>query len=117
MDGVMAGTADHQGLAPHPRHECRPFGPAGAGLAEVRETADLMNTHCRAFITEFAAPAEEPGDQLLAWVGDCSWPAVVEDRVLVPCEGYPVEPGDQRLLAFAFVVMADTRPAEGVASV
>ena len=102
MDGVVAGAADHQGLAPLPGHDGHPRGLACSGFAEAGEVADLVHEHSARVPAQLAPSGKEPGDQFLARVGDPAGDAVSDDRVLVACEGYPAEPGDQWLLAVAF---------------
>ena len=45
VDGVVAGGADHEGLASFGRHEHRPRGLAWSGLPEAGELADLVHVH------------------------------------------------------------------------
>src|SRR6266702_2209589 len=45
VDGLMAGCADDEGLAPHFRHQGRPGGLLAACLREVGELADLVGSH------------------------------------------------------------------------
>jgi hypothetical protein len=45
VDGVVAGKADDEGLAPPPRHQVRPRGPWLPRLAKIGEFADLVHVH------------------------------------------------------------------------
>ena len=60
VDDVMAGAADHQGLAPHPCHFRRPGGLARAGFPEAGEFADLVHKHRARFRAQLAPPRQEP---------------------------------------------------------
>lgn len=44
-NGLVAGVADHEGLAPHPGHERRPRRLVCAELVELGELADLVDLH------------------------------------------------------------------------
>ena len=71
------------------------------GCAQAGEFADLVHDHRARVAAQLAPARQEPSDQLLARVGHRAGNAVGQDRVLVALEGYPAEPGDQRLLAVA----------------
>src|SRR5262249_32439469 len=102
VDGVVAGVADHEGLALFPGHECRPGGLVWSGFPELRELADLVHEHLGRVAAQFASPFQERGDQFLTGRGSRRGDAVVELCVPVPCKWYPAEPCDQWLLASAF---------------
>ena len=50
MDLVVAGRADHKGLAPLFRHEPGPGWLAGAGICEVGEPGDVVHLHLAAVL-------------------------------------------------------------------
>jgi hypothetical protein len=66
VDGLMAGGADHEGLAVHPGHELRPSGLSPSCPYEVGELADLVDFHGGQRVAPLAAPGPEPDGQLLA---------------------------------------------------
>jgi hypothetical protein len=84
VDGVVAGGADHEGLAPFPGHEVRPLGLWPSWPGEVGELADLMNFHHGPLLAPLAPGREEPADQLLAAGGGQGWLAVIKDRFALP---------------------------------
>ena len=94
MDGVVAGLADHEGLASPFRHELCPRGLWSFRCGQVSEFADLVHIDGGSSITEFAPAGEEPGDQLLA-DGGRNWYAVVEGRFLLPFQRDFTEACDQ----------------------
>src|SRR5450759_900140 len=100
VDAVVAGRADHEGLAPHPGHLLRPRGRWLSRPGEIGELADLVCLHAGPCAAEFAPACAEPGDQLLA-AGGRGDRTVVDDGLPLPCEGYPAEPCDQWFPALA----------------
>src|SRR5258708_40152115 len=102
MDGVVAGPADHQGLAPSARHFCRPRRLWPSRTVEDCEAADVMHRDAVRAVAEFAPVRQEPGDQLLVTDDARDQDAVRDDRVSLPSEGNASEPCDQWLPATAF---------------
>ena len=98
MDLVVAGRADHEGLAALCCHEPGPCWLAGAGVCEVGEPGDVVHLHLAAVLAQFARVPQEPGDDLLAGVGLPDGDAIGEDRGLAPFEGDAAEPCDQGFL-------------------
>jgi hypothetical protein len=68
MDLVVAGRADHEGLAALCCHECGPCWLAGAGVCEVGEPGDVVHLHLAAVLAQFAPVPLEPGNDLFAGV-------------------------------------------------
>src|SRR5512133_632787 len=97
MDGVVAGRADDEGLAPHLCHELRPCGLWSPRLGEVGELADLVCLHLDPLFADLAPACAKPLDQLVAFGAGASrgWLAIGEDRFLLPFQGYSAEPCDQ----------------------
>ena len=69
MDGVVAGAADHEGLAAHLGHLLRPRGLAWPGSPEAGELADLVDDHLGRVAAQLAPPGVEPVKQFLAGCG------------------------------------------------
>jgi hypothetical protein len=84
VDDGMAGGTDHEGLAPSFCHDLHSFGLRLSGFIELVELADLVNLHLLGLPAEFAAPCQEPTDQLAASGSVSVWIAVGEDRGLLP---------------------------------
>src|SRR6516162_10827419 len=81
VDGLVAGCADDEGLAPHFGHQGCPGGLLAAWLAgEVGELAGLVGFHRGAGVAPFAFAVQEPGDDLLRARGRCGL-AVGDDRL------------------------------------
>ena len=76
----MAGGADDERLAPHPRHQAGPSGLRRSRRAEVGQLADLVRLHRAVLLAPLAPAAQEPGDQLPAAGGGRGWQAVIQDR-------------------------------------
>ena len=102
VDDVVAGAADHEGLAPLLGHESRPHRSVCTGLTETGQGPDLVHDHLGRFLAQLAPPSQEPGDQLLSRVGHRFGGAVDKDSIPLPYERYPAEPSYQWLLAVAF---------------
>ena len=68
-------------------------------LVEVCELADVVDLKARRALAEFAAPGEEPVDQLVPLGAGHDGPLVGEDGRARSPEGYPAEAGDQWLPA------------------
>ncbi|MCW2914894.1 MAG: hypothetical protein JWN52_2962 [Actinomycetia bacterium] len=68
MDGVVAGRADHEGLAVHLGHFRRPRGLVWSDLPEAGEFADLVDDHLARVAAQLTPPGEEPVDQLFTGV-------------------------------------------------
>ena len=83
VDGVVAGGADHEGLASLGRHERRPLRLAWPGLPKAGQLADLVHQHLARVAAQLAPPCQEPVDQLLAGVGGRFGDTVIQVRVLV----------------------------------
>ena len=101
MDGILARSADHEGLPPFGCHDRRPCWFVGSGLTEPREFGDVVDHHGARLLTQLAPAPHEPVDDLLAGIGHPNRSTISDDRALVPCEGYPAEPSYQILLAGA----------------
>ena len=86
MDVVVAGGADHEGLAPAFRHDLRPcrLWPSWGG--EMSQLGDVVHLHLAGVLTHLAPSPEEPGDQLLVVDGGWDGLAVGEDRVALPSQ-------------------------------
>src|SRR5262249_38194980 len=110
VDGLVAGWADHEGLAPLPGHEGRPGRLGRARWSELGAAMDLVHLHRAGLLVQFAAALAEPGGQLLEGVGHRFGDAVDERRVLASYQGYPAEPGDQWLPAVAFLTGLEAGP-------
>jgi len=116
MDLVVAGRADHEGLAPFCCHEAGPCWLAVAGACEVGQPGDVVHLHLAAVLAQFARVPQEPGDDLLAGVDLPAGIAVGEDRGFAPFEGDAAEPCDQGFLvsvADADGFEAGARPVRG----
>src|SRR6266516_262210 len=100
----MAGRADHEGLAPHRRHELCPRGLWSPRSGEVGELADLVCLHLCPVFADLAPAGPEPFDQLVAGAaaGGRGWLAIGEDRLLLPFQWYSAEPCDQWSPALSF---------------
>ena len=94
MDDVVAGGADHEGLAAHPCHELRPWRLSLPGLCEVGELADVMDFHIAGVLAHLASSALEPLDEL-GTADDRGWLAIDDDRVALPSKGDATEEGGQ----------------------
>ena len=83
---VVAGSADHEGLASPFRHELGPRWLWSSRLGEVGESADVVHVHLGLLLAELTAARPDPGDELLALAagraGDGE--AVDQDRHLLP---------------------------------
>ena len=101
VDGIVARSADHEGLPPFGCHDRRPCWLVGSGLTEPREFGDMVNHHGADVLTQLAPAPHEPVDDLFAGIGHPNRSTINDDRALVPCEGYPAEPCYQILLAVA----------------
>ena len=98
----MTRVADHEGLAPLPQHERRPWG-LDCVQFETGEVADLVNNHLARLPAQLAPSSKQPANQLLPLVGDLARGSTVDDdRPLVSHQWYPAEPCDKWLLAYAF---------------
>jgi len=74
---------------------------AGYVLFEARKVTEPGVLPLARFPAQLAPMSQEPADQLPRVVL-VRGSAVDEDRLLIPHQGYPAEPCDQRLLAHAF---------------
>ncbi len=93
-------AADDQGLAPSLGHEFHPGGfLPPSWLVEVCELADVVDLKARRALAEFAAPGEEPVDQLVPPGAGHDGPLVGEGGCAHSPEGYPAEAGGQWLPA------------------
>ena len=83
---VVAGSADHEGLASPFRHELGPRWLWSSRLGEVGESADVVRVHLGPLLADLTAARPDPGDELLALAagraGDGE--AVDQDRHLLP---------------------------------
>ena len=91
VDGLVAGTADHEGFPAHPGHELRPPGLCPSRPGEVGELADLVDFHVGRRLAVLTPPGAEPLDQLLA-AGGRVGKAVGDDRLLLPFQRDATEP-------------------------
>ena len=86
VDGVVAGSADHEGLTSPFRHELSPRWLWSSRLGEVGKSSDVMHVHLGLVLAELTAARPDPGDKLPALTaggaGDSE--AVDEDRLLLP---------------------------------
>ena len=64
MDVVMAGGADHEGLASFTRHELRPWWLWLPRFAEVGELADVVDFYLTGVLAHLTSSRLEPFDQL-----------------------------------------------------
>ena len=64
MDDVVAGGADHEGLASHACHELRPWRLWLPPLREVGEFADVVGFHLAGVLAQLTSSGLEPLDQL-----------------------------------------------------
>ena len=88
VDGVVAGLADHEGLALPFCHELCPRGLWSSRCDEVGEFADLVDLDVGPLVTEFA-PAEAESvmkSNLFADSEQGTGETVVEDRLLLPSQ-------------------------------
>ncbi len=60
MDCVVAGSADHEGLASPSCHELNPRRLRASRFSEVGEPADLVDNHLGALLAQLAPSREEP---------------------------------------------------------
>jgi hypothetical protein len=97
VDVIMAGGADHEGLAPSIRHDLGPPGLARAGRVEIRELADLMNLDIARGAAKLAGVRQQAGDQFLVWIVNRNRLAVDELGRALPLEWDTTEPCDQWL--------------------
>ena len=95
MDLIMAGRADHEGLAPFCCHEPGLCWLAVAGACEVAQPGDVVHLHLAAVLAQLAPVPQEPGNDLLAGVNLPARGAVGDDRGFLPFEGNAAEPCDQ----------------------
>jgi hypothetical protein len=97
MDAVVAGMADHEGLAVPLCHELRPCGLRLSRPREIGESADLVHLHVGSVLAEFTSARSQATDQFgaLAAGRGRDGLAVVEYRRLVPVQRYATEPGEQ----------------------
>ena len=90
---VVAGSADHEGLASPLGHELRPRGLWPSRLGEVGELADLVHLHLGP-----CARTARSGPRRSRWISSLlrrvrrGGEAVDEDRLLLPFERDPAEP-------------------------
>jgi hypothetical protein len=97
VDVFVAAAAGYQGLAPSHGHEVHPGGfLPSAGLAEIGELANVVDLEARHGLADFAAPGEEPVDQLVAPGTGHDRPLVGEDGRADSLERDAAEAGDQR---------------------
>jgi hypothetical protein len=101
VDGLVAGLANDEGLAPFPGHEGRPRGLAWSRCSEPGEFGDLVDSHRGALLAQLAPAGAEPVDQLLAGCGCQDRNGIDDEPVLVSPQWYPAEPCYQVLLAVA----------------
>ena len=88
----MAGTVDDQGLASSLGHEVHPWGSVlSSWLVEICALADVVDLRARRAFAEFAAPGEEPVDQLVPLGAGHDGPLIGEDGRAHSPEGYPAE--------------------------
>ena len=83
VDGLMAGSADHEGFPAHLGHELRPSGLRPSCPGKVGELADLVDFHVGQRVAPLAPPGPEPLSQLLAAGGQVG-KAVGDDCLLLP---------------------------------
>ena len=102
MDVVVAGRADHEGLASSSRHEVRPWRLWLPRSAEVGELADVVDFDLAGVLAQLTSSCLEPLDQLGAADDARGWLAVGEDRFPLLFQGEATEGGGQRFLAGAF---------------
>jgi hypothetical protein len=67
---LMAGRADHQGLAPLTCHQLCPRRRSRTGLSEIGQLADLVHLHRIRPLAHLAPSPKEPANQLPTRVGD-----------------------------------------------
>ena len=85
VDDVVAGSADHEGLASPLRHELSPRGLWSSRLGEISESSDVVHVHLGLLLTDLTAARPDPGDELPALTGRAGdSEAVDEDRLLLP---------------------------------
>src|SRR6266496_916949 len=95
----MAVLADHKGLAPPFRHDCRPYRSVRlAELVEVRELSDVVHFNVSRALADLASARKESGDQLLG-SDRSTWLTVLKYGLLLPPEWYPSVPSDQSFTA------------------
>jgi hypothetical protein len=70
VDEVVADTTDHEGLSAFSGHDRSPLGLVCSGCVEACECPDLVHQHRAGIAAELAPSPHEPGNQLLARVGD-----------------------------------------------
>jgi hypothetical protein len=66
VDYVVAGSADHEGLASPFRHQLSPRWLWSSRLDEVDESADVVHVHLGLLLAELTAASPDPDDKLLA---------------------------------------------------
>ena len=66
---VVAGSADHEGLASPFRHELGPRWLWSSRLGEVGESADVVHVHLGPLLAELTAARPDPGDALRPGLG------------------------------------------------
>ena len=64
MDDVVAGGADHEGLASFTRHELRPWWLWLPRFAEVGELADVVDFDLAGVLAPLASSCLEPLDEV-----------------------------------------------------
>ena len=116
VDGLVAGGADHEGLALRSGHELRPRGLWPSRPGEVGELADLVDLHLGRVCSQSShRPARSRVISSLRRVAGTGGRSV-EDRFLLPSERDTTEPGDQWFPARPFDggLEAGARPVRGV---
>jgi hypothetical protein len=107
---LVVDVADHPGLAAPFHHLLYPYGLVRTGLDEVGELVDVMHLDAIRSPAQLASSLQQPLDQLLVGVERSVWLTVDDDRCLLPFEGDPAEPCDQRLPAVADDAGLEARP-------
>ena len=86
MDGVVAGPADHEGLASPFGHELRPCWLWLSHSFEVGEFAHLVDLSVLGAPAGLAGARQQPSDQLFAAGDDRDDAAVVDDCAALSLE-------------------------------
>src|SRR6476659_3450306 len=116
MDVVMAGGADHEGLASFSCHELGPWRLWLPGFVEVGELADVVDFYLAGVMAHLASSCLEPFDPPPTTDDARGALAADQDRVALPFEGNATECGGQRFPAGAFdgCLQARAWPVRGV---
>ena len=89
---VVAGGADHEGLAPPSRHDRHPFGLLCPGVSEICQGADVVRLNVARALTDLAGVREEPGDELVVRMVHPDRLTVDDRRRSLPLQWNAAEP-------------------------